>query len=444
VTAAEGGGAGRTPEPAVTAPAGGDHATSSARTTAEGAPTFGQDPRQERRATSEAQGVSAATAPLEGVLVADFSRVLAGPLATMTLADLGARVVKVERPGSGDDTRHWGPPFSETGSTYFESVNRNKESVELDLRDPEGLALARELALRADVLVENFKPGGLEGLGLGYASLAAENPGLVYASISGFGAAGGRDLPGYDFIVQALGGLMSITGAADGSPGAGPMKAGVALVDVLTAKDATIGILAALTERARTGRGRRVEVNLLSSLQGALANQAQAYLGAGVVPRRMGNEHPSIVPYQLLATTDAPLAVAAGNDGQFARLCEAVGAPELAEDPRFATNRARVAHRAELVPLLEAGLSSASAEVWQDKLTALGIPCGRVADIGEGIEYAESLGLSPTVEVCDRSGAAVGRQVRHPITWTPPLPPRTQAPPALGADTADVVRWLRT
>jgi crotonobetainyl-CoA:carnitine CoA-transferase CaiB-like acyl-CoA transferase len=392
---------------------------------------------------STTRGIPAGTAPLEGILVADFSRVLAGPLASMTLADLGARVVKVERPGAGDDTRHWGPPFSTTGATYFESVNRNKESVELDLADPEDLALARELALRADVLVENFKPGGLEKLGLGYEALAEENPRLVYASISGFGSAGGRDLPGYDFIVQALGGLMSITGHPDTVPGGGPVKAGVALVDVLTAKDATIGILAALTERARTGRGRRVEVNLLSSLQGALANQAQAYLGAGVTPGRMGNDHPSIVPYQLLATADAPLAVAAGNDGQFARLCEAIGAPELAADPRFATNKARVAHRAELVPLLEAGLAAASAEVWQDKLTGLGIPCGRVAGIGEGLGYAESLGLEPTIEVRDRSGAAVGRQVRHPITWTPPLPPRTQAPPALGADTADVVRWLR-
>ncbi|AMM34222.1 hypothetical protein SA2016_3563 [Sinomonas atrocyanea] len=413
-------------------------------TAAENARPFGQDPRLERRAMTEARGVSAATAPLDGVLVADFSRVLAGPLATMTLADLGARVVKVERPGCGDDTRHWGPPFSATGATYFESVNRNKESVELDLADPEGLGLARELALRADVLVENFKPGGLEKLGLGYEALAAENPGLVYASISGFGSTGGRDLPGYDFIVQALGGLMSITGAPDGVPGAGPMKAGVALVDVLTAKDATIGILAALAERNRTGRGRRIEVNLLSSLQGALANQAQAYLGAGVVPGRMGNDHPSIVPYQLLATADAPLAVAAGNDSQFARLCDAIGSPALAADPRFATNRARVAHRAELVALLERGLASASAQVWQDKLSALGVPCGRVAGIGEGLDYAESLGLSPTVEVRDRSGAVVARQVRHPITWTPPLPPRTQAPPALGADTADVVRWLRT
>ncbi|WP_427136279.1 CaiB/BaiF CoA transferase family protein [Pseudarthrobacter sp. S9] len=378
-------------------------------------------------------------APLEGILVADFSRVLAGPLATMTLADLGARVIKVERPGTGDDTRQWAPPSSKTGATYFESVNRNKESITLDLSDPEDLGLARELARRADVLVENFKPGGLAGLGLGYESLAVENPGLVYASISGFGSAGGRDLPGYDFIVQALGGLMSITGDPEGDP----YKAGVALVDVLTAKDATIGILAALSERASTGRGRRIEVNLLSSLQGALANQGQAYLGAGVVPKRRGNDHPSIVPYQLLATADAPLAVAVGNDAQFARLCKAIGAPELAVDPRFVTNSARVRHRRDLVPLLESGLAGAGAEAWQDTLVAVGVPSGRVSSIGEGIAYAESLGLAPTIEIHDVGGSVIGRQIRHPITWTPPLPPRTHAPPALGEHTEDVVDWLR-
>jgi crotonobetainyl-CoA:carnitine CoA-transferase CaiB-like acyl-CoA transferase len=329
--------------------------------------------------------------------------------------------------------------MSKTGATYFESVNRNKESVVLDLTRPDDMKLARKLALRADVLVENFKPGGLEKLGLGYESLAEENPGLVYASISGFGAAGGRDIPGYDFIVQALGGLMAITGDQQGDP----HKVGVALVDVLTAKDATIGILAALSERASSGKGRRVEVNLLSSLQGALANQGQAYLGAGVVPRRMGNDHPSIVPYQLLATADDPLAVAAGNDAQFGRLCDAIGSPELATDPRFATNSARVSHRLELVPLLESGLSSAGAEVWQTKLVAVGVPAGRVASIGEGIDFAEALGLEPTIEVRDAGGEIVGRQIRHPITWTPALPQRTQAPPALGEHTEDVVAWLQ-
>ncbi|MDQ0029928.1 CaiB/BaiF CoA transferase family protein [Arthrobacter bambusae] len=379
-------------------------------------------------------------APLEGIVVADFSRVLAGPLATMTLADLGARVIKVERPGTGDDTRQWAPPSSKTGATYFESVNRNKESVTLDLTDPEDLELARELARRADVLVENFKPGGLAKLGLGYESLAEENRGLVYASISGFGSEGGRDLPGYDFIVQAVGGLMSITGDPQGDA----YKVGVALVDVLTAKDATIGILAALSERNSTGRGRRIEVNLLSSLQGALANQGQAYLGAGVTPTRLGNDHPSIVPYQLLATGDDPLAVAVGNDSQFARLCRAIDSPELAADPRFVTNSARVRHRRELVTLLEAGLADAGAKEWQDRLVSVGVPAGRVAGIGEGIAYAESLGLEPTIQVHDADGNVTGRQIRHPITWTPGLPPRTQAPPAIGEHTAEVLDWLRS
>lgn len=382
---------------------------------------------------------SSAPRPLEGVLVADFSRVLAGPLATMTLADLGARVVKVERPEAGDDTRSWGPPFSATGATYFESVNRNKESVCLDLSDSGDLAAARELALRADVLVENFKPGGMAKLGLGYDELSAENPGLIYASISGFGSAQGASLPGYDFIVQAVGGLMSITGEADGSP----YKAGVALVDVLTAKDTTIGILAALNARSSSGRGSLLEVNLLSSLQGALANQAQAYLGAGKVPGRMGNEHPSIVPYQLLECADGPLAVACGNDGQFRRLAEVLGRPALAEDARFATNSARVEHRTDLIPLLEQALGTANAAVWQDKLVGVGVPAGPVATIDAGIEYADSLGLQPTIDVQDAAGRTVGRQVRHPISWTPAFEPRSSAPPALGEHTDSVLEWLR-
>ncbi|WP_434616122.1 CaiB/BaiF CoA transferase family protein [Arthrobacter sp. A5] len=376
--------------------------------------------------------------PLDGIIVADFSRVLAGPLATMTLADLGARVIKVERPGTGDDTRHWGPPFSATGATYFESVNRNKESVCLDLGDPADRKLARSLALRADVVAENFMVGTMDKLGLGYADLAAENPGLVYASITGFGSAGGAALPGYDFIVQALGGLMSITGEADG----GPVKAGVALVDVLTAKDAAIGILAALTARRSTGRGARLELNLLSSLQGALANQGQAYLGADKIPGRMGNDHPSIVPYQLLQCSDGPLAVACGNDGQFARLTAVLGCDELAADPRFAANSARVANRLELVELLEKALGTAPAEIWQGKLTGAGVPAGQVATIAEGLDFAASLGLEPTIDVRNSAGDTVGRQVRHPITWTPPLPPRTQAPPALGADDRAIRGWL--
>jgi crotonobetainyl-CoA:carnitine CoA-transferase CaiB-like acyl-CoA transferase len=288
-------------------------------------------------------------------------------------------------------------------------------------------------------LVENFKPGGLAELGLSYDSLTEANPGLVYASISGFGSKDGRDLPGYDFIVQAVGGLMSITGDPQGDA----YKVGVALVDVLTAKDATIGILAALYERNSTGRGRRIEVNLLSSLQGALANQGQAYLGAGVIPSRLGNDHPSIVPYQLFATSDDPLAVAVGNDSQFTKLCRAIGNPDLAADSRFVTNQARVRHRRELVQLLEAGLAGAGAKDWQDQLVSSGVPAGRVAGIGEGIAYAEALGLEPIIQVHDANGNVTGRQIRHPITWTPALPPRTQAPPALGEHTEQVLDWLQ-
>ena len=377
-------------------------------------------------------------APLAGLVVADFSRVLAGPLSTMSLADLGARVIKVERPGTGDDTRSWGPPYSSTGSTYYESVNRNKESVCLDLANPADLLLAKELALRADVLVENFKPGGMAALGLGYAELSSLNPALIYASITGFGSVGGAGLMGYDFIVQALGGLMSITGEKEGAP----VKAGVALVDVLTAKDTTIGILAALAARGVSGRGVHLELNLLSSLQGALANQGQAYLGTGKVPSRMGNDHPSIVPYQLLDCADAPLAVACGNDGQFAQLAKVLGLSEMATEPRFATNNARVENRAELVAILEEALSGGSALAWQDRLSDAGVPAGHVSGIDEGIAYAESLGLEPTIEVQDTAGQPMGRQIRSPITWTPAIPVRTNAPPQLGEHDVAVRSWL--
>ncbi|TXN29172.1 CaiB/BaiF CoA transferase family protein [Lacisediminihabitans profunda] len=382
--------------------------------------------------------MNTAAAPLADILVADFSRILAGPLATMTLADLGARVIKVERPGDGDDTRSWGPPFSATGSTYFESVNRNKESVCLDLADPGDRGLARELISRADVVVENFRPGGMEKLGLGYDEARVTNPGVVYASISGFGTAAGRDLLGYDFVVQALGGLMSITGEADGPA----LKAGVALVDVLTAKDAVAGILAALLRRQSSGSGARLELNLLSSLQGALANQAQAVLGAGVIPGRLGNAHPSIAPYETLECADGPIAIACGNDGQFGRLVAVLGVPELADDPRFTSNSRRVANRATLVPLLERQLRGAAAAEWQGRLTAVSVPAGRVGTIADGIALASSLGLEPTMEVVDAAGAAVASQVRHPISWSPPIPLRNSAPPLLGEQDAAVREWL--
>lgn len=372
--------------------------------------------------------------PLAGIVVADFSRVLAGPLATMMLADLGARVIKVERPGAGDDTRSWGPPFTEHGSTYFASVNRSKESVALDLRDAGDLATAKRLAERADVVIENFRPGTMARLGLAYEDLAPINPGLVYCSISGFGTAAGAGLLGYDFIVQAVGGLMSITG----HPDCEPTKAGVALVDVITGKDAVIGILAALHAKDRTGRGDRIEVTLLTSLLGALANQAQARLATGVDPVPMGNRHPSIAPYETLHCADGLLAVACGNDEQFRRLSAALELPALPDDPRFATNAARVANREELVAGLESALTTAPAAHWAEVLNGVQVPAGQVNTIGGGIALAESLGLAPTIDL----GSGHPRQVRHPVSWATYKTAIPTPPPALGEDTEQVLAWL--
>lgn len=371
------------------------------------------------------------TGPLDGLVVADFSRVLAGPLATATLADLGATVVKVERPGVGDDTRHWGPPWTPSTSAYFESANRSKQSVELDLADPDDHRLALEIASTADVLVENFRPGTLAARGLGYDALAEANPRLVYCSISGFGSSDGAHLPGYDFLVQAVGGLMSITGDADGEP----TKVGVALVDVLTSKDAVAGILAALLERERSGRGQHVEVNLLSSLLGSLANQASTYLATGESPTRMGNRHPSIAPYETLSCADGRFAVACGNDGQFGRLAATVGEPELATDERFATNAARVEHREALVPLLEAALATGSVDHWVAALTAQGVPAGAVGDIGSAFALADALGLDPRRPV----GDGFIDQVAHPVTYSR-TPVTHYAPPPLLGQHNDTVR----
>jgi len=296
------------------------------------------------------------THPLAGIKVADFSRVLAGPLATMTLADLGASVIKVERPGLGDDTRQWGPPWTAHSSSYFECVNRSKQSVALDLSDPDDLRIAKALIAESDVMVENFLTGTLDRLGLGYDAMAALNPQLIYCSITGFGSGLGASKPGYDFVVQAVGGLMSISGFPEGPP----TKTGVALVDVLTGKDATIAVLAALHERATSGLGQRVEVNLLSSLLGSLVNQTSATLTTGTAPTQMGNKHPSIAPYETFQCGPDTLAIACGNDTQFARLAAALERPELAGDERFATNPSRVANRPALVEALEAALAARS------------------------------------------------------------------------------------
>lgn len=374
--------------------------------------------------------------PLDGLLVADFSRVLAGPLATMMLADLGADVVKVERPGTGDDTRQWGPPWTEHSTAYFECVNRSKRSLALDLTDADDLEMARGLAARCDILVENHKAGSLNRFGLGYDEVSSVNPGVIYCSITGFGSREGAHLPGYDFLVQAVGGLMSITGDTDGEP----TKAGVALVDVLTGKDAVIGILAAVAERHRSGSGQHVEVNLLSSLLGSLANQAGSYLATGRSPGRLGNAHPSIAPYETLRCRDGLIAVACGNDGQFARFVTAVGRPELATDLRFATNSQRVAHRPALVAELEDALREYDASLWSERLAEAGVPAGQVGDIGSGIALAEALGLEPTVEV----GAGHPSQIRHPITYSRTQSRPATPPPSVGQHDAELRKWLRT
>jgi crotonobetainyl-CoA:carnitine CoA-transferase CaiB-like acyl-CoA transferase len=372
---------------------------------------------------------------LEGVRIADFSRVLAGPYATMLLADLGADVVKVERPGAGDETRQWRPPADAHGtSTYFLGVNRNKRSVALDLSDETGRERARALVAASDVLVENFRPGTMERLGLGYDDLKAGHPGLVYCSISGFGTGDGAAIPGYDLLVQAVGGLMSVTG----EPGGEPTKAGVALVDVITGLHATLGILAALRHRDATGEGQRVEVNLLSSLLSAMVNQASAYAVAGVVPGRMGNAHPSIAPYETFSTADRPLALAVGNDAQFAALAGVLGRPDLADDPRFRTNPQRVAHRAPLRQVLDELLRTAGADHWSAALSAAGVPAGPVNTLDEAFAFAGRLGLPGIVTVPGAGGAPESRQVACPLTLTATPARHRLPPPALGEHTAEV------
>ncbi|MEV0385916.1 CoA transferase [Nonomuraea sp. NPDC050643] len=364
---------------------------------------------------------------LSGLLIADFSRVLAGPYATMLLADLGADVVKVERPGAGDDTRAWGPPYAGGEATYFLGVNRNKRSIALDLKaDAE---VARALAARADVLVENFKPGTMDRLSLGHDALRELNPGLVYCSITGYGSGAGAGLPGYDLIAQAVGGLMSVTG----EPGGPGTKAGVALVDVITGLHASLGILAALRHRDRTGEGQRIEVSLLSSLLSALTNHSSAYAAAGVVPQAMGNRHPSIVPYEVFQAADRPIVIAAGNDRQFQALCAALDRPDLAGDPRYATNAGRVAARDTLVADLNAALATRTADEWFERIAAAGVPCGPINDLAAAFALATELGLEPAVDL-----DGVG-QVANPLRLSATPPSYHRPPPALGQDEA----WVR-
>ena len=369
--------------------------------------------------------------PLAGIVVADFSRVLAGPYATMLLADLGAEVIKVESP-AGDDTRHWVPPVRGDTGTYFLAVNRNKRSIVLDLKDPGDLTVAHALSARADVFIQNFKPGGLDQFALGYEAVAARNPRSIYCAISGFGSAGGAALPGYDLLVQGMSGLMSITGDPDGPP----YRSGISVFDIMTGLHSAIGILAALHHRDLTGEGQLVETNLLSTALSTMANQSSAYVAGGVVPHRMGNSHLSLFPYEPLAPGDGELIVAAGNNSQFRRLCEAIGAPELAEDERFTTVGLRNDHREELRPLLLARLAQRSAADWFDILTKAGVPCGPINDIGGGVELAERLGLEPVVLAGDIP------TVRNPVRLSATPARYDLAPPGLNADGAEVRAWL--
>ncbi len=362
---------------------------------------------------------------LDGVVVADFSRILAGPYATMMLADLGAQVIKVERPGIGDDTRSWGPPFAANGqSTYFQSINRNKVSVTCDLSTRRGRDQAAEIIAGSDVLVENFKPGTLDRMGLGFADLHQQMPRLVMCSISGFGTDEGKHLPGYDLLVQAMGGLMSVTGSHPGDP----TKVGVALVDVVTGLHATVGILAALRHRDITGQGQHVEVNLLSSLLSGLVNQAASVVGAGKVPGILGNAHPSIAPYAVFTTADGPMVLAVGNDAQFASLVVQLGAPELADDHRFRTNPQRVAHRLELEAIINQRLMVKDSALWQRELSAVGVPCGPINDVGQAIDLAAALGLDP---IADAEGVPV---VSNPIRLSATPAQYRLAPPDHAAD----------
>ncbi len=375
---------------------------------------------------------SPGTAPLAGVRVADLSRVLAGPYCTMVLADLGADVVKVERPEGGDETRSWGPPFAGGEAAYYLSVNRGKRSCALDLSDEEGRALALELCARADVVVENFKVGGADRLGVGYDQVRERNPRVVYCSITGFGSERnppGR--PGYDFVAQAESGLMSITGPEEGSP----YKVGVALVDVLTGLHAAAGVLAAL----HGGEGARIEVPLLDSGLAGLVNVAQNALVTGLEPERHGNAHPNIVPYQDFETSSGRIAVAGANDGLFRALCSVVGIPSLLEDPRFATNAGRVEHREELIPLLASRFRERSAEDWLADLDAAGVPAGKVRSVRDALAAAEAAGRAATVTV-DHPTAGPLDLVASPIlgaTNTNPSPP-----PLLGEHTEEVLREL--
>lgn len=377
------------------------------------------------------------TGPLAGLLVADFSRILAGPYATMLLADLGADVVKVEGPG-GDDTRTWSPPVRDGEATYYLGINRNKRSIALNLKDPEDLQLARDLAARADIVIENMRPGGMARFGLDHATVSEGNPGVIYASISGFGSTPeGAKLAGYDLMVQGISGLMSLTGDPEGQA----YRAGISVFDVMAGMHATIGILSALHHRDATGEGQHLEVNLLSSAMSGLVNHTSAAVAAGVTPFRMGNAHPSLFPYEPLPTSDGEIIVIAGNDGQFATLCQVLGLPELVDDERFASNELRTGNREELRPSLLKALAQETTEEWFHRFRERGLPGGPVNTVPQGVDFARSIGLDPVVEV--GQGDRVIPSIRNPISFSATPASYRLAPPRLDEHRDEIRDELR-
>jgi crotonobetainyl-CoA:carnitine CoA-transferase CaiB-like acyl-CoA transferase len=389
------------------------------------------------------------TGALSHIRVLDLSRVLAGPWCGQILGDLGAEVIKVERPGSGDDTRHWGPPYIKDAegndsreAAYFQSANRNKQSLTLDFTQPEGQRLVRELVAQCDVLLENFKVGGLAAYGLDYESLKAINPRLIYCSITGFGQTGPyAKRAGYDFMIQGLGGLMSLTGRPEGEEGAGPMKVGVALTDILTGLYATVGVLAALNQREQSGIGQHIDVALLDVQVACLANQAMNYLATGLSPRRLGNAHPNIVPYQDFPSADGNFILAVGNDGQFRKFCEVAGLPALADDPRFSTNKARVAHRAELIPLLRQATVFKTTAQWIELLEKAGVPCGPINDLQQVFADPQVQARGLRLDLPNAMGSTTP-QVASPLRLSATPVAYRSAPPLLGQHTEALLQRL--
>jgi crotonobetainyl-CoA:carnitine CoA-transferase CaiB-like acyl-CoA transferase len=386
---------------------------------------------------------------LSHIRVLDLSRVLAGPWAGQIFGDLGAEVIKVERPGSGDDTRHWGPPYIKDAegndsreAAYFQSANRNKQSLTLDFTQPEGQRLVRELVAQCDVLLENFKVGGLAAYGLDYESLKVINPRLIYCSITGFGQTGPyAKRAGYDFMIQGLGGLMSLTGRPEGEEGAGPMKVGVALTDILTGLYASVGVLAALNQREHSGIGQHIDVALLDVQVACLANQAMNYLTTGLSPKRLGNAHPNIVPYQDFPSADGNFILAVGNDGQFRKFCEVAGIAQLADDARFATNKARVAHRAELIPLLRQATVFKTTAQWIELLETAGVPCGPINDLQQVFADPQVQARGLRLDLPNALGSSTP-QVASPLRLSATPVAYCSAPPLLGQHTEALLRRL--